>query len=88
MLVNFVGNLSLSLTLSLSLLAPKREFACSSLRWLPEIVGWPGRYENALRCGGLSMVLLQLKDPLELFPKEKGTSSRFQVSISSRYDLK
>ena len=29
---------------------------------------WPGRYIN-VRCGGLSMVLLQLKDPLELLVK-------------------
>ena len=27
----------------------------------------PGRYINVRRCGGLSMVLIQLKDPLELF---------------------
>ena len=33
--------------------------------------GWPGRYINVRRCGGLSMVLLQLKDPLELFVKSK-----------------
>ena len=31
--------------------------------------GWPGRYINVRRCVGLSMVLLQLKDPLELFVK-------------------
>ena len=33
------------------------------LRWIPKRVG-PGRYINVRRCGGLSMVLLQLKDPL------------------------
>ena len=33
--------------------------------------GWPGRYINVRRCGGLSMVLLQLKDPLALFVKSR-----------------
>ena len=33
--------------------------------------GWPGRYINVWRCGGLSMVLLQQKDPLELFVKSR-----------------
>ena len=33
--------------------------------------GWPGRYINVRCCGGLSMVLLQLKDPLELFVKRR-----------------
>ena len=33
--------------------------------------GWPGRYINVRHCGVLSMVLLQLKDPLELFAKRK-----------------
>ena len=33
------------------------------------LVGWTDCYINVLRCGGLSMVLLQLKDPLELFLK-------------------
>ena len=28
--------------------------------------GWPGRYINLRRCGGLSLVLMQRKDPLEL----------------------
>ena len=48
--------------------------------------GWPGRYINVRGCGGLSMILLQLKDPLELFVRRR-ESSRFRVSISSRYDL-
>ena len=39
--------------------------------------GWPGRYINVPRCGGLSMVFLQLKDPLELFVK----SREFLVAI-------
>ena len=30
-------------------------------------MGWPGHYINMLHCGGLSMVLLQWIDPLELF---------------------
>ena len=58
-------------------LTPKREFASSSLCLAPKIAGWPGRYINVRQCGRLSMVLLQLKDPLELFEKEKGISSRF-----------
>ena len=33
--------------------------------------GLPGRYINVRRCGGLPMVLLQLKDPLELFVKSR-----------------
>ena len=49
--------------------------------------GWPGRYINVWRCGRLSMVLLQLTDPLELFVKRREFSSRFWGSISSRYDL-
>ena len=28
---------------------------------------WPGRFIDEWHCGGMSMVLLQLKDPLELF---------------------
>ena len=49
-----------------TMLAPKREFAGSSLRWIPKRVG-PGRYIHVQRCGGLSRARLQLKDPLELF---------------------
>ena len=50
---------------------------------------WPGHSINVwlVGCGGLSMVLLQLKDPLETTREEKGISSHFRVSISSRYDL-
>ena len=51
---------------------------CSTVRQLPLIrslvlrkAGWPGRYMNVRCCGGLSMVLLQLKDPLELFLKSR-----------------
>ena len=33
------------------------------------------------------MVLLQLKDPLELFVKSSESFSRFLVCISLRYDL-
>ena len=36
---------------------------------LDPLAGWPGRYINVQHCGGLSMVLLQLKHPLELFVK-------------------
>ena len=41
--------------------------------------GWPGRYINVQRCKGLSMVLLQLKDLLEVFIKKREflPSSRF-----------
>ena len=49
--------------------------------------GWPGRYINVRRCGGLPMVLLQQKYPLELFVKSREFLPRFRVSISSRYDL-
>ena len=52
-------------------LAPKREPTSSSLCWVLTKAGWPGRYINVWHCGGLSMVLLQLKDPLELFIKRK-----------------
>ena len=34
-------------------------------------VSCPGFYINVRLCGGLSMVLLQLKDPLELFVKRR-----------------
>ena len=51
----------------------------------PPYVGWPGRYINVRRRGGLLMVM-QLNDPLELIREESGISSRFQVSISSRYN--
>ena len=50
--------------------------------------GWPGRYMNVWRCGGLPMVLQQLKDPLVgTILEEKGISSRFRVSISLLYYL-
>ena len=29
--------------------------------------GWPGRHISVWHCGGLSVVLLQLKDPVALF---------------------
>ena len=37
------------------------------------LAGWHGRYIyiNVRHCGGLSMVLLQLKYPLELFVKRR-----------------
>ena len=43
------------------------EVTRSSLRWVLKGAGWPGRFINVRHCGGLSMVHLQLKDPLELF---------------------
>ena len=33
--------------------------------------GWPGHYINVRDCGGLTMVILQLEDPLELFVKRR-----------------
>ena len=32
-------------------------------------MAWPGLYINVRCCGELPMILLQLKDPLELFVK-------------------
>ena len=37
----------------------------------PRIAGWPGRYINVQHYGGLSMVFLLLKVPLELFAKRR-----------------
>ena len=34
-------------------------------------MGWHGRYVNVWRCGGMSLVLLQPKDPMELFVKRR-----------------
>ena len=48
---------------------------------------WSGLYINVRRCGGLSIVILQLKGPLGTIREEKGISSRLRVSISSRYTL-
>ena len=41
---------------------------CESLRYHQK-EDWPGRFINALRCEGLSLVPLGLKDILELFVK-------------------
>ena len=45
---------------------------------------WPGRFIKVRRCGGLPMVLLQLKDPLELFVKSReflpGSRSRCNMT--------
>ena len=50
---------------------------------------WPGCYIHVRQCGGQSMVLLQLKDPLYLFVKRKEfLKSQFRISITSRYDFK
>ena len=51
-------------------MSPKPKVEGSSLSWIP-LCGWPGYYINVQCCGGLSMVLLQLKDPLEQFVKRK-----------------
>ena len=58
-------------SLIVTTLAPKREFAGSSLGWVPKIFSWSGRYRNVRHCRGHSMVLLQLKDSLELFVKRR-----------------
>ena len=49
-------------------------------------MGWPGRYVNVRCCEGLSMVLLQLKYPMESIDKSMDVS-RFRGSISSGNDL-
>ena len=61
--------------------------------WLPSVrshlqisagslqAGWPGRYIDVWRCEGLLMVLLQLKDPLELLVKGDG------IGFLSRCDM-
>ena len=36
-----------------------------------KMAGWPCRFISVRRCGRLSMVLLRLKDPLELFVKRR-----------------
>ena len=50
-------------------LAPKCEFASSNFRWVPPKRRLTGHYINMQHCGGLPMVFLQLRDPLELFIK-------------------
>ena len=39
--------------------------------YLDAQVGWHGHYISVRRCGGLPMVLLQLKELLELFVKRR-----------------
>ena len=48
-------------------------------------VGWPGRYKNVRRCGGLPMVFLLLKDPLELLVKSREFLSGY--GFRSRRDM-
>ena len=56
--------------------------------------GWPGRCINVRRCGGLSMVPLQLKDPLELFVNSReflsssGFLSRRDMTLAVESDVK
>ena len=75
-------------------LAPKREFMGSTLHWVPNIEGWPGRYIIVRRCVALSIVLLQLKDPLELFVKRRGFLSgsgflsRRDMTLAVERDIK
>ena len=42
---------------------------------------WPDYYISVRHFGGLSMVLLQPKDPFGIIREEKGISSRFWASI-------
>ena len=48
--------------------------------------GWSGDYINVRRCGGSSIVFLQLKDPSELlvFVKRREFLPDSGISISSR----
>ena len=48
-------------------------------------MGWPGRFIHVRRCGGLSMVRLQLKDPLEVFVK--ATEFLFYCGFPFRLDV-
>ena len=56
--------------------------------------GWPGRYIDVRRFGGLPMVLLQQKDPLELFVKRReflpgsGFLSRRDMIYAVKSDVK
>ena len=56
--------------------------------------GWPDRYINVWRCRGLSMVLMQLKEPLELFVKSRefppgsGFLSRRDMTWAVESDVK
>ena len=56
--------------------------------------GWPGRYINVRHCRGLLMVLLQQKDPLELFVKSReflpgsGFLSRLDMTYAVESDVK
>ena len=71
-----------------------RVWVRSSLRWVPKIADWPGHYINVRRCGGLSMVHLQLKDSLELFAKRRqflhcsGFLSRRDRTLDVESDVK
>ena len=47
----------------------------------------PRRYINVRHCGGLSMVRLQIKDPLELFVKRREFFPGSWVFVLSQYDL-
>ena len=57
--------------------------------------GWPGCYINVRCCGELSMVPLQLRDPLELFVKrneflscpERGVSEIYESPLPPYYTL-
>ena len=57
----------------------------------PAWAGWRGRYINMRHCGGLFMVLLQLKDPLEQFVRKREfiLSSRFlsRCNVAGNHSL-
>ena len=54
--------------------------------WIP-VSGWPGRYINVRNCGELYMVLMQMKDPLEVFVNRREFLPSSRFFISSQYDL-
>ena len=48
---------------------------------------WPGRFINARHCGGMYMILLQLKDPLELLAFTKRREFLPDSKFLSRRDM-
>ena len=40
------------------------------ISWI--VAGWPGRFINVRGCGGMPMLLLKLRDTLELLVKGEG----------------
>ena len=48
------------------------------ISWI--VAGWPGRFINVRGCGGMSMLLLKLRDTLELLVKGEGRRECFPGS--------